>query len=168
VLLARLQLEPVGLDKPASQRPRPSPLPRTRAPRREDRPADVAGNTDLREAGIAGTATEAAALPALDLPAPDLTWYPARQLDVFPTPLAPTTPQYPATAAVQGVTGEVTLLVLIDEAGSVREVSVAEAHPAGYFEAAAVAAYERARFEPAQKDGRAVRAQVLVRVAFGL
>jgi protein TonB len=43
---------------------------------------------------------------------------------------------------------------------------VVQAAPAGYFEGAAVAAFETARFAPAQKDGRSVRSRVLVRVSF--
>jgi len=118
--------------------------------------------------GVAPPATGARELlPAVEIPlALDTTWYPARQLDVFPQ--ASTTPQpaYPEQASAEGVRGEVTLLVLVDEAGAVHEVSVVEAQPEGYFEEAAVAAFQRARFEPARKDGRAVRSRILVKVSF--
>jgi protein TonB len=56
--------------------------------------------------------------------------------------------------------------VLVDEAGKVREVSVVEAQPEGYFEPAALAAFQDVRFEPARKDGRPVRSRVLIKVAF--
>ena len=84
----------------------------------------------------------------------DPTWYSAQQLDVYPRALSPVRPAYPEQAAQQGIGGEVTLLLMVDEQGSVEEVSVAQAAPEGYFEAAAVAAFRTARFEPAQKDGR--------------
>jgi protein TonB len=114
------------------------------------------------------TAIDAPAAPAeLELPLPlDLTWYPVRQLDVLPQPLVVPQPAYPEQAAVQSVRGEVTLLVLVDEAGAVHEVSVVDAQPEGYFEDAARTAFQAVRFEPARKDGRAVRSRILVKVAF--
>jgi periplasmic protein TonB len=104
-------------------------------------------------------------IPALDVPlVRDLTWYPARQLDVFPRALATPRPAYPAAA--QSLQGEVTLLLLIDEAGTVHEVSVVEAQPPGMFDEAASVAFRDVHFEPAMKDGRAVRSRILVKVAF--
>jgi periplasmic protein TonB len=103
-------------------------------------------------------------LPAVELPfLRDTTWYPARQLDVFPRPLTPLQPAYPDDADLRG---EVTLLVLIDEAGAVHEVTVAESQLPERFQVAAAAAFRNARFEPALKDGRAVRSRVVVKVAF--
>jgi periplasmic protein TonB len=55
---------------------------------------------------------------------------------------------------------------MIDESGAVHEVSVAAAQPEGYFEGAAIAAFQGVQFEPARKDGQAVRSRVLVKVAF--
>jgi protein TonB len=123
--------------------------------------------------------TATAVMPQADVPATpdvlppvvapiavDTTWYPARLLDVFPRPVATPQPAYPEHAGMERMGGEVTLLMLIDETGTVHELSVVEAQPAGAFEAAAVAAYQGVRFEPARKDGRAVRSRVLVRVAF--
>ncbi len=96
----------------------------------------------------------------------DPTWYSAQQLDVYPRALSPVQPAYPEPAAQEGIRGEVTVLLMVDEQGTVEEVSVARALPEGYFEAAAVAAFRTARFEPAQKDGRSVRSRILVRVSF--
>jgi protein TonB len=48
----------------------------------------------------------------------------------------------------------------------VQEAAVVQAAPEGHFEGVAVAAFQTARFAPAQKDGRSVRSRVLVRVSF--
>lgn len=108
-------------------------------------------------------------LPALEVPLlEDPTWYPAKQLDVHPTALYPIKPAYPDKAAEQGLEGNVVLLLLIDEAGAVKEAAVVEANPEGAFEESALAAFREARFAPAQKNGRAVKSRVLIRVTYEL
>lgn len=108
-------------------------------------------------------------LPALEVPLlEDPTWYPAKQLDVHPAALYPIKPDYPEKGAEQGVEGKVVLLLLIDEAGAVKEVTVMEANPEGIFEESALAAFSNARFAPAQKNGRAVKSRVLIRVSYEL
>lgn len=108
-------------------------------------------------------------LPTLEIPLiENPTWYPAKQVDVHPAALHPIKPDYPDKAAEQGVEGSVVLLLLIDEAGRVKEATVAEANPEGYFEASALAAFRPARFAPAQRQGRAVKSRVLIRVTYEL
>lgn len=108
-------------------------------------------------------------LPALEVPLlEDPTWYPAKQVDVHPTALYPIKPGYPDGGAEQGVEGNVVLLLMIDEAGVVKEVSVMEANPEGVFEESALFAFREARFAPAQKNGRAVKSRVLIRVTYEL
>lgn len=108
-------------------------------------------------------------LPALKVPLlEDPTWYPAKQVDVHPTALYPIKPVYPDKGVELGVDGKVVLLLLIDEAGVVKEVSVVEADPEGVFEESALAAFRSARFSPAQKSGRAVKSRVLIRVTYEL
>lgn len=110
-----------------------------------------------------------AILPTLEIPLlEDPTWYPAKQVDVHPTALNLIKPGYPDKAAEQGVEGKVVLLLLIDEAGVVKEATVAEANPEGIFEESALAAFREARFAPAQKNGRAVKSRVLIRVSYEL
>lgn len=58
------------------------------------------------------------------------------------------------------------LTLLIDEAGSVNEVSVVEAEPAGNLEGAVRRAFASARFSPARKDGRAVKSRVMISVSY--
>ncbi|MDD5330825.1 MAG: energy transducer TonB [Sulfuricella sp.] len=108
-------------------------------------------------------------LPALDIPLiEDPTWYPAKQVDRHPTALAQIEPDYPEQAAARGVEGSVVLLLLIDQAGAVKEASVADANPEGVFDDSALAAFRDARFAPAQKNGRAVKSRVLIRVTYEL
>lgn len=115
------------------------------------------------------TESAPAILPTLDIPLlEDPTWYSAKQVDVHPTALYPIQPDYPGKAAEQGVGGSVVLLLLIDEAGVVKEVSVEEANPEGVFEESALAAFRNARFAPAQKNGRAVKSRMLIRVDYEL
>ena len=97
---------------------------------------------------------------------PDTTFYPARQLDVYPRLLAPLQVQYPPAAAQGQITGQALVLLMIDENGVVNEVSIVQAEPAGYFEESAAAAFSSARFSPARKDGRIVRSRVLVNLKF--
>jgi len=111
----------------------------------------------------------ASPLPALEMPLlEDPTWYPAKQVDAHPVALHPIKPVYPEKGVELGVDGKVLLLLLIDEAGAVKEASVAEADPEGVFDESALAAFRNARFAPAQKNGRAVKSRVLIRVSYEL
>jgi periplasmic protein TonB len=110
-------------------------------------------------------APDESTLPRADVPLiVDPAWYAARELDLFPRPVTPVDPAYPESAA--DVSGEVSLLVKIDEFGAVREVTVVSAEPAGYFEDAAAQAFKASRFSPAQRDGHPVRSQIVVKVRF--
>lgn len=108
-------------------------------------------------------------LPALEIPLlEDPTWYPAKQVDVHPSAIRPIEPDYPIQGVEQGIDGNVLLLLLIDEVGVVKEASVMEANPEGVFEESALFAFRQARFTPAQKNGRAVKSRVLIRVSYEL
>jgi protein TonB len=104
-------------------------------------------------------------LPSTEVPLlVDPAWYEAKDLDLYPRPLVPVQPAYPASAPA--MLGEVTLLLQIDEFGAVQQLSVVTADPAGYFEEPALLAFETARFEPAQREGRPVRSRIVVKVRF--
>jgi protein TonB len=92
---------------------------------------------------------------------PDPTYYASRQLDTFPALRSALDLRH------SGNGGRALLLVLIDELGSVRAVSVVEAEAAGEIEHEATRALMSAQFTPAQRNGRAVKARVLVQVTFG-
>jgi periplasmic protein TonB len=96
----------------------------------------------------------------------DPTYYPSKQLDVYPQPLTPIRLDYPDAAASARVDGRLTVLLLIDEFGVVNDVSVAEAKPEGYFEEATVAVFRAARFSPAQKQGHPVKSRVMLQVKY--
>jgi protein TonB len=98
---------------------------------------------------------------------PDLTYYGTRQLDVYPTLSAALDIRYTDSAAAAGITGHALILVLIDAAGTVDDVKVVEADPAGYFENDVRQAFMAARFTPAVRNGRSVRSRLLVRVSYG-
>jgi protein TonB len=96
----------------------------------------------------------------------DPTYYPAKQLDVYPQPLNPIRLDYPESAAKSKLDGRVLVLLLIDEFGVVNDASVVEAQPEGYFEDAALAVFRAARFSPAQKQGNAVKSRVMLQVKY--
>ena len=110
---------------------------------------------------------EKSPLPSVEVPlVEDPTFYPAKQVDVQPKVLAPVTPLYPEKADKDNASGEVTLLLLIDELGKVRDLAVIDAKPEGYFEESALNAFRNTRWTPAQREGRMVKSRVLIRVRY--
>lgn len=100
------------------------------------------------------------------LPTPeDPTYYPARSLDVFPARLA-AWDTAPIRAAAQGAAGSARATLLIDEAGVVNEVESIHGATHESIEAAIRDLFLAARFSPARKDGRVVKARVLVSLDF--
>lgn len=91
----------------------------------------------------------------------------ASRLDA-PRPLRRPPPEYPRRARERGVEGFVSLHLLVDARGAVREVRVIDAEPKGLFEEAAVNAVRRWTFEPGREDGNAVEAWVRQVVRFAL
>jgi protein TonB len=126
-------------------------------------PAADAAGPNMPVAAIPSTA-ETAALPAAE-PAsglPDVTYYPAAELDVYPVPLSPISLGYPDTARELGVPVVTRIWLSIDETGWPTQAEMLDAPPAHVLEQAAVAALRTQRFSPARKDGRAVRSRVLI------
>ena len=97
-------------------------------------------------------------------PAADPTWYSARDLDVYPRPAAPIRLDFLDAAGTPREGTRVTVQLLIDEHGTVREVTVVEALLQGELEEKTRSALAAARFLPAMKDERAVRSRVLLRL----
>lgn len=98
----------------------------------------------------------------------DTTWYVARQVDMHARAIGGIVPDYPDQARRRGQEGTLKLMVKIDDLGRVRDVEVVEADLPGVFDEAALEAFRNARFQPAMKDGRPVRYQAYIRVAFKL
>ncbi len=76
--------------------------------------------------------------------------------------------QYPARAKAQGMTGYVVLSLLIGVTGEIEQVKVVESYPAGVFDDVVLAGINRWRFDPAEYQGRAVRAWVKQKIRFDL
>jgi len=167
VITARL--EPATADsEPAAAEsvdvvPDAMPAPRTDKP---PKPADPKAET---KAEPVRAIEQPPASPASGIEVPfirDPTYYPAKQLDVYPQPLGQIRLDYPESAASAKVDGRLLVLLLIDEFGVVNDASVVESQPEGYFEDAALAVFRAARFSPAQKQGRAVKSRVLLQVKY--
>ncbi len=97
---------------------------------------------------------------------PDPVHYAAKDLDFYPQPLNRIEPAYPQTALASEIGGWVTLLLLIDESGRVTDASVVDAFPPDVFEESALRALVTTAYSPAQKNGRAVRSRILVKVDY--
>ncbi len=114
-------------------------------------------------------AKEAGPSPSTGIEVPfirDPTYYPAKQLDIYPQPLGQIRLDYPEAATSAKLDGRVLVLLLIDEFGMVNDASIVESQPEGYFEDAALAVFRAARFSPAQKFGHAVKSRVLLQVKY--
>ena len=108
-------------------------------------------------------------LPTVNVPLlVDNTYYTAKEVDVHPRTLRPITPVYPTAAADSNIQGWVLLKIKLSDTGKVEEVTVGDASPPGVFDQAAVEAFTKAGFAPAQKAGRAVKALVEIKVWFKL
>lgn len=108
-------------------------------------------------------------LPTVNVPLlVDNTYYTAKEVDVHPHALRPIVPVYPQSAADGNIQGWVLLKIRLSETGRVEEVTVGDANPPGVFDQAAVEAFTKAGFAPAQKAGRAVKSLVEIKVWFNL
>lgn len=67
-----------------------------------------------------------------------------------------------------GVTGTVTVRLLVNAAGGVEQAHVVSATPPGVFEASVLEAVRQWRFLPARRAGKAVAAWVVAPVRFDL
>lgn len=169
VHLIYARLEPAANSEPQPREATLTPAEKPGVPVREDaRPKPAATNTDpKRESRQAATAPASAPIAGIGLPSSrDPTYYPAKQLDVYPRPLEPIKLNYPDGAAAQRLDGVLLLLLLIDEFGVVNEASVVEARPEGYFDEAALSVFRATRFSPAQKNGHPVKSRVLLQVSY--
>jgi TonB family protein len=75
-------------------------------------------------------------------------------------------PDYPRLARDSGTEGWVDMEFVVRADGNVGDVRVLAAQPAGTFDAAAIAALSRWRFEPVLRDGRAVEQRARMRMRF--
>jgi TonB family protein len=93
--------------------------------------------------------------------------YEADQVTDVPLLTARVDPEYPAAARIAGDTATVVLRLLVDSTGAVKEALVKDVTVRGKgFEAAAIAAARRWRYEPGQLEGRAVNVWLEASLAF--
>lgn len=114
-------------------------------------------------------AIPAASSPSSGIEVPlirDPTYYPTKQLDELPQPLAIIRPDCPPAALSSRINGRVQLLLLIDEFGVINDASIIEAMPDRVFEEATLSAFRAARFSPAQRQGHRVKSRVVLRVNY--
>lgn len=110
-------------------------------------------------APIAAAPDQKASLPV----AIDPVFYTWREVDVTAKLIGVGAP----VNAAPGERGHVLVEVWVDETGRVDHAAIVEADPAGRFDAATLAYYERARFSPAMKDGVPRRFRTRFMVEFG-
>jgi len=112
-------------------------------------------------------APPAAAAPTMAITSSvDLTFYSARDLDVQPRALREIVPDYPPGADRQRLSGKVRLQLKLEADGRVSDLEIVHADPPDVFNESTIRAFRDARFAPAQKNGRPVRAQVLIEVVY--
>lgn len=75
---------------------------------------------------------------------------------------------YPPAAHAEGIEGSVTLKILIDENGTVREAVVIDSNPTGVFEESVINDVKKWRFRSAMYRGKAVPVWVKEKVTFEL
>jgi TonB family protein len=94
----------------------------------------------------------------------DLTYYGARQLDVYPMLTGALELRHPGATEAKA---RVLLLVLIDAAGIVDDASVVESVAPGQWDETARRALMTARFKPALRSGRPVKSRLLIEIDYG-
>ncbi|MDR3393214.1 MAG: TonB family protein [Sulfuriferula sp.] len=155
-----IQSRPLPAVAPAPVPPLPAVHPVTAVP--EPRPVAQT------HPGALTTPTKAD-LPTVNVPLlVDNTYYTAKEVDVHPRALRAIVPVYPQAAADKNIEGWVLLEIRLDDTGKVEDVKVGDASPPGVFDQAAVDAFLKAGFIPAQKAGRPVKSLVEIKVWFNL
>lgn len=155
-LQARLETAAEPLVVPAADRPEivlePTPsksLARVPSPVERAAPSASAapGRPSIAGAGVA---------------VPDPRFYPARELDRYPVPLAPLD-----LAIATAGPGSVRFWLSIDLAGKVVDAAVVDADPSAALVAMAREYLLASRFAPAMKDERPVKSRVLLELRYG-
>jgi protein TonB len=161
--------EPIPVAAPEPQQPPPPPAAPTEEKAAEPVPAPEQAKPAEEGADVvARPATSPLdSLPSVPVMV-DTHWYEARQLDVQPKASQPINPVYPPDAVRRSQQGTVKLKLRVNEFGAVQDAEVEEADPPGIFDDSALEAFKKARFEPAIKDGRPVRALIYIRVRYEL
>jgi periplasmic protein TonB len=161
---ARIDLGSAPVQK---QSPDPKPAERLHLPPKTaepgetlDQPADPV--VDAPSQALPQATEPAATSGAIEAPI-DLTYYAARELDVYPAPFEPLRPRRDSPSAPPGW---VRLLVMIDETGTVAATELVDADPLGTYEETALQTVRSARFSAGRREGRVVRSRILLEFRF--
>jgi len=161
VLAPSVSAEAIPVAKPVTPPPaQPEP------PASPSRPAEPTTATAPPEPAEAPPAVRTPAPLATMTSSVDLTYYSARDVDVHPRALREIVPEYPYAADRQRQSGKVRLQLKLEADGRVSDIDIVSATPPGQFEESALKAFRDVRFVPAQKNGRPVRAMVLIEVVY--
>ncbi|MBI3043323.1 MAG: hypothetical protein HYY78_10935 [Betaproteobacteria bacterium] len=164
---------------PIRVRLEPMPLAGSDGPTRPGRIAPLEERTIKRAAAVSEVTarqvspeppagvTQGTDLPLALPPVPDQTVFSARDLDVYPAPVAPFDVDRVAARVDGDAAGEVRLEVLIDEHGRVKEIAFAEPRTLDASAARLRDIIAATRFVPARKDGRAVKSRIVLSVNLG-
>ena len=77
-------------------------------------------------------------------------------------------PEYPESAQEKGTVGWVDIVFTVHTDGSVGDVTIAGAEPAGIFEQSALASVRKWRYQPVLREGRPVEQRARVRIRFSM
>lgn len=161
---------PAALPAPADARPADLPEPAVAEPAKEAPQAEPEPETTASPAAAASAAAAAppvaAASPVAITSAVDLTYYSARELDTQPRALHDIVPDYPAAADRERLSGKVRLQLRLEADGRISDIAIISSTPPGVFDEATIDAFREARFAPARRDDRPVRAQLLIEVVY--
>jgi len=97
---------------------------------------------------------------------PDPTYYSGKQLDVPPWAMSEVAPEYPKQADENGISGSAILEINLDENGQVQELRIVNSTPPGVFDQSVIDAFRKVDFQPACKNGFAVRSVMHIEVQF--
>ncbi len=110
--------------------------------------------------------------PSQETPEPALpsshSPYEVSQVDRLPVAQGGISVPFPARARRQGVSGQVLVEFVVTPQGVPEQIRVVSASPPGYFEEAAREALEKARFQPALREGKPVPCRLQLPLVFRL
>ncbi len=112
-----------------------------------------------------GGGMEGKGLGAIPSAISEMQVFELQQLDRIPKRLNTVAVRYPPELLRRGITGEVRLLVLLDEAGALHVIDVVSASDEA-FVSPAVEAAEKLKYEPPTRNGEVVRAKFYLPIPF--
>lgn len=157
--------------KPPRQKPRPKPRPKQTANRPAAPPPmpNLASGLSAVSLGVPQADVEIGGDGASQLLGNLTTSVMTEDsVDSKPRPVRRTPASYPPRARAKGVTGFVTMSLLIDERGNVERIKLLRAEPPGIFDAAAQAAVTSWQFDPAMYGEEPVKVWATQTIRFEL